>query len=235
MGLEITVGALADLLDNDPEGANWLVKDLNAVSDVMKKSGIPPHIEPENAPTWSASGFGYSGLHHLREVAGLIWVGKDIPRGPLDEGSPAETALFNAALPRLEPPKIHHRFFGGKSKPKLPFVHLIVHSDAAGYYVPTDFETPLVPKKMHETTAHIWPLGSVQQLAKEIEILIERMQIPAEMNSEDERLQSLLEKTKSKANSGALWEYQPIAAYTALILQEACAASLKTGAAICFN
>jgi len=235
MGLEITVGALADLRQNDPEGVKWLRKELELVSEVMVKSGLQPHREPEDAQIWFASGYGYSGLHKLREIAGLHWMGKEIPCGRLNDDIAAEDALFYAALQRLQPTILQRFVSLGKSKSKLPFVHLIAHSDAAGYYVPTNFEFPLIPKRMEESTAHIWPLGSVQQLAGEVGALIELLKIPIGVDQYDERLLSRLETGNDETGVGALWEFHPIAAFTALILKEACEASLQSGAAIQFS
>ena len=88
MGLGITIGILADLAESEPEGAAWVRQNLQATADVMPRAGLAPHKEPEATEAWSASGYGYSGPHALREVAGLVWQGEPI-RSRWTPGSPA--------------------------------------------------------------------------------------------------------------------------------------------------
>ncbi len=161
MGLSVLVGVLADLCAHAPEGAEWAAKNLAAVAALMETSGLPPHQEPKGVAVWSADAYGYGGLHHLQEIVGLVWQGKAIPKGPLDDKYPTETALFQAALPQLTPSKLR-RFFKGR-KTKIPFIHLVVHSDVDGYYFPIDFETPFAPLVMEQPLAHIRPVGLVRR------------------------------------------------------------------------
>lgn len=237
MGLGITVGTLADLLENDEEGANWIADHFSEINDLLHANGFKKHTEPEKCEVWSADGYGYSGLHALREVAGIVWMGKDIPRDVLLTGRDKTCGdkLFDTALPMLlgeEKKGWFSRLIRGTKRPLLlPFLHLVAHSDAEGYYVPIDFPVPLTPNVMREETATLWPLGSVQQLSKEVTELMDHLEIPNDLTSQSDDLIECLEASKPKVD-GALWESQPIATYSALILKDACNASMKTGAAI---
>ena len=104
-------------------------------------AGILPEKEdgpeaPEEDEPWEAQGYGYAGLHALRQVAGLVWRGAPIPRAPriTGEGAPDGQALGEA---------VHAALTGGGALP--PFAHLMQHSDAAGWCVPQDFEAPVPP------------------------------------------------------------------------------------------
>ena len=92
----------------------------------------------------SADGYRYACLHALRDVAGLVWMGKEIPRKVLLTGQDAYSAkLFNSALAMLvgETEKgWFSRLFPRRQEPaSFPFLHLVAHSDAEGCYVPIDF------------------------------------------------------------------------------------------------
>lgn len=240
MGLGLTVGILADLKQNDPEGADWVQAQLDDVNHALVAVGHAPHHEPEDCAVWWADGYGYSGLHALREVAGLLWLRRPIPRDKLIDGrgsSLAEDQLFEACLPALVPPKrgLLAKLMGKPTEPRLePFMHLIVHSDAEGYYVPIDFPVPVAPEKMREETASIWPVGSVQRLADEVDTICSALEIPPDLTSDSLGLEQAMER-ETPVTDDALWQAQPIATHSALILREACAASMRTGAAIAFG
>jgi hypothetical protein len=241
LGLVITVGLLSDLLENDRDGADHFRIELAATAIEMERAGLAPHREPEKAEVWGAEGYGYSGLHALREVAGLVWQGKPIPVDHQLTGdqTPASDALFEAALAILKGqprPGLLDRLFGRKATSRVlpPFAHLVVHSDAQGFYVPTEFDHPIIPAAMDEATAHLWPLGSVQRLSAELETLAQSLGLPAEPPEPDDVIEKYLEA--APVASGLLpWQAQPIATYTLLILHQACRRSLRTGAAICFG
>lgn len=240
MGLSVTVGVLADLLEHDEEGAGWVKGHFTEVNDLLRANGFEKHSEPEKCEIWSADGYGYSGLHALREVAGIVWMGKRIPRDILLTGQDKTCGdkLFDAALPMLlggEKKGWFSRLVRSPQKSvSLPFLHLVAHSDAEGYYVPIDFPLPLTPNVMQKETATLWPLGSVQQLSKEVTVLKGHLEIPNDLKSQSDDLIECLEAKKPKAD-GALWEAQPIATYSALVLKEACDAAMRTGASISFG
>ncbi|NND41480.1 MAG: hypothetical protein HKO04_05315 [Silicimonas sp.] len=239
MGLGLTVGILADLDRNDAEGAEWVRDELSATNDALRHNNLPTHEEPTDCEVWSVDGYGYSGLHALREVAGRVWAGKPVPRDALLDGSdtPYNEALFEAALPELTngaAKGLFARLFGKSRAKHLPFLHLVCHSDAQGYYVPVDFAFPVMPVEMDDDTAHLWPLGSAPALAREITELSGILEIPADLTAASQTMQDAMEKPDADPDL-PLWRAQPIATYSALILREACAASARTGAAISFG
>lgn len=240
MGLSLTVGILTDLLEHDKEGAEWIIGHFEEINNVLAKAGFDQHVEPTDCEVWSADGYGYSGLHALREFAGLAWQKQPLPRTPRLTGREELSnsgKLFDAVLPFLDSDnKIG--FFAkllGKTNVKEPpaFSHLVCHSDAEGYYVPIDFSVPLIPNTMREETKSIWPVGSVQRLDAELDVLIELLEIPQGVNSQSESLWNAMDSDQTKPED-PFWLVQPIASYSALVLKEACSASLRTGAAIAF-
>lgn len=240
MGLHITVGALADLEKNDKESTSFIYDDFIEINNTLTDYGLSNHYEPKSCKVLSLCGYGYYGLHALREVAGMVWKNKPIPNNKILTGkeSSYNDELIEAIYLFLGD-KSGKRWFN-KLKPKRfnpvlpPFMHLMIHSDAGGYYVPIDFSIPLMPKDSPKEYLDIWPLGSVQQLSKEIDVLIKALNIPDYLGYQSEIFEKLFEGDRLKNHNG-IWSSQPIAAYSALILQEACKHSMKTGAAIAFS
>jgi len=129
MGLAICVGMLADLLENDPEGAEALEEDLAEVNRVLAAAGLPPHSEPrvpvEPDSRASVESFPYSFIHYLRRAYAHRVLSPDWVATPLaDDADPAAD------------PKIQTLLDSEDS-------HLLCHSDAEGFYVPVDFKEVL--------------------------------------------------------------------------------------------
>lgn len=153
MGLAVAVGALADLLINDSEGAGWLDKSLAAVNQLLAKEGLPSHAEPRAlalpARRNSIRSFPYSYIHHLRRAyahrrADPAWTAT--PLG--DHARPIDDPVLGAELDMLRS-------------------HLLCHSDAEGFYVPVDFRDVLAPGR-DEPRIPGGLLGSSHRLLEEL-------------------------------------------------------------------
>jgi hypothetical protein len=241
MGLGLKVGLLADLDQNDPDSAEAKRHLFAAMAKAMADVGLVPHAEPKDCVIWDADGYRYTGLHALREVAGLVWRGLPIPTDhPLTgTDTPNADALFTTAAAACAPERrqgLFERLLGEKrtARPPLPpFAHLVLHSDADGFYVPVDFVQPLIPLPAPAGTELLWPLGSVQRLAAELEVLARALGLPDTLPDPDTLLETWLE-SPSPGPITALWQAQPIATHSLIILRKACDHSLRTGAAIAF-
>jgi hypothetical protein len=148
MGLSICVGALADLMHADEEGAEWLREQLASVNDVLRTHGLPAHEEPETpiAPTRAGvDGFPYSWIHILRRAYAhsVVRPSKALRPLALDEDGSGDSEVSQLA----------HR----------GTTHLICHSDAEGLYVPVDFERVLIAESLPGSA-----LGSTQRLMLEL-------------------------------------------------------------------
>lgn len=146
MGLAISVGMLASLEQSDTEGATWFREQLEKVYKVLEDEGAPPFTEPETVQVRtfeSANGYPYSFLHYLRRAYAFQREG--LPLTPAD--SPISETDFEII----------------QDASTLFDSHLLVHSDAEGFYVPVELDDPIfsddVPGAM---------LGSSQGILREL-------------------------------------------------------------------
>jgi hypothetical protein len=167
MGLSITVGILADLLENEPEGAEHVRSDFDIISEILGQHGLPAHEEPTSLPGLhdrsGMTGFPYSFLHYLRRF---------YARGIAQTEQPFARRLYAIwfAQPMQPPPPVGHGE-DPSTDPVLirvasPKHHLLWHSDCEGYYVPIDFPNVL---EDHRLTGG--SVGSTARLLDELAVV----------------------------------------------------------------
>jgi hypothetical protein len=108
--------------------------------------------------------------------------------------------------------------------------HLIIHSDAEGYYIPQDFERVIIPGESCPIAGGI--VGSSQRLLDECKRIAAVLQLPLELEAEDERVFNAAE---SQGKGATVWERYGRESYSCLQLYHAANHSISTGAAIVFT
>jgi len=233
---------LADLLVNDEEGAAWMEEDLTKLNGVLAKANLAPHVEPRETDIISADTYGYSGLHYLRRCAAHLHYVGALPSQER-EGKSIEDAHyvrysneFESENAALEP--------GDFARPsQRRYDHLIMHSDAEGYYIPQRFERVLIAGDQ----AYGW-VGSSYALLDECERLAAALQVPASLlaDGEDMEFGNAIDAAQKPSKGGlfaslfkpkrddALWRTHPIAAMMCAKLHNAATHSIRTGAAVVF-
>jgi hypothetical protein len=217
MGLALEVGILADLKEADAEGFAYFKEQFGILNQFLSGARLGTHVEPEELDkVFSCSMYGYSGLHYLRRVGAHLALGRPIPP-PGDK-----EAAHDPILER----DYWNRFLAGKY-PK--YQHLIVHSDAEGFYVPIDFKGALVATDDIPLLGGM--LGSTQQLQAECRELADVLGVPAGLDAEADEIMSAIE---TQGQGLAKWQQYAVETFTCLQLIAACDASLRTKAAIVF-
>jgi hypothetical protein len=130
MGLSISVGVLAYLIENDEEGANGLAATLRGVNEVLIEHDQPTYEEPEQVPPLvsraALTGFSYAFLHYLRRFyANIAHDPKWIPTLTPDHESATDDPILDEEMYMMSS-------------------HLLCHSDSDGFYLPIDFDEIII-------------------------------------------------------------------------------------------
>jgi hypothetical protein len=234
MGLALEVGILADLKDADEEGYASYIDAFARLNNVLRSEGFEVHVEPEELDEiFSCDMLSYTGIHYLRRIAVHLALGKPIP-APGDEQTYRNIALSD---------EYFDNFNAGKS---MKYQHLIVHSDAEGFYIPIDFERVIATP----TLSGGW-VGSTQRLRAECAELAGMLSMPLDMHHEEDELTRAADaqlhprsqssprlwpwkRAETEQSSDLMWKRYGVETCACLRLLAACQVSLQTKAAIVF-
>jgi hypothetical protein len=229
MGLALSVGLLSDLKRNDNEGFEAFSTYFVNLNRLLESNNLPVHSEPFDIEPWDAEMFGYSGLHYLRRLAAYVDSGIELP-GPGDDNSAQDERLeayFSDVIGKQ--PSFLTALFRKRKGFKRGFDHLIVHSDAEGFYLPLDFPGVLFADDEEIPGGMV---GSTPRLLSECDRLAKILDIPAHITKDSDELWEAIE---SQGEGETLWQRYGVESFTCVALREACRVSMRTGAAIVFN
>ncbi|MGK5025989.1 hypothetical protein [Janthinobacterium sp. RB2R34] len=213
MGLAISVGALAELQQEDPEGAQDLLASLETANALLKQAGLPQHAEPVALPQLQSraliDSFPYSFIHYLRRAYAHAALDAQWRAMPLPDGEePAEDPVLDEAQDTFDS-------------------HLICHSDCEGFYFPLVFDEVIFADDEHELLGGM--LGSSYKLREELVTVAPALGIflLGDMlgDEEAERINARIEAEDGLDRELVAW----LAAY------EACRLSIEHNTAIVFN
>lgn len=226
MGLSISVGLGAEVrADGDDETLAYLEDQFEIINDLLESFGMSPHREPyELDPdrTLTLDMYGYSGLHYLRRVAAHLAFREELPP-PGDEEAAADPVLAEYYQ------TFDEHLAEGKAA-AMRFQHLIMHSDAEGYYLPLDFPEVIHADPSLEVSGDM--LGSSPRLLAECLELAEALELPDDLDPESDEV---WEAAESQGEGELKWQRYGIESHTCLALIRASRASVETGAAVVFN
>lgn len=229
MGPAIEVGILADLSENDPEAVEVFKEYFRTLNVFLASAGLPPHSEPRDCPIHSGDMYGYSGLHYLRRIAAHLDGRGSLPP-PGDQDAADDGVLEDYLLAAGQEPTYFERTFGKwLRRRRRSFDHLIVHSDAEGFYLPLDFPDVLFPPDGYNIPGCM--IGSSVRLRDECERLAAALQLPLDLDPDSDEV---FEATESQGEGPTLWQRYGIESFNCLRLHAAATHSIKTGAAIVF-
>jgi hypothetical protein len=229
MGLTIEVGYLRDMKENDEEGVQWFNEEMEKINGILRQLKLPEHKESDKADIWSFDMFGYSGLHYLRRIAAHIDNSGALP-SPGDADSSKDNILEMYFEDYLQPEKKSlFSLFSKSKKRKGAFDHLIIHSDADGYYLPVDFQEVIIPPENLKIPGGM--IGSSVQLIKELEKIANVLELPEDLDPEDEEV---WEAADAQGESNIKWKKYGVESYTCLGLLKASRLSIRNNTAIVF-
>jgi hypothetical protein len=231
LGLSLSVGYLADVISSDPGGSAEVSSYFARLNEALVAAGYKPHREPvelDESLRFSCDMWGYSGLHHLRRIAAHAALGLPMPP-PIAEDATDDPVLKRYYAEAAQPPNWVARLFRARSGDSLSFQHVIVHSDAEGYYVPQDFSKVIFPPENLKVPGAM--IGSVPRLHEECRALAKLLEIPEGLDAESDEV---LEAAENPGSGAAHWQRYGVESFSCIRLLAACQASLNTGAAIVF-
>ena len=238
MSLEIVVGHLAYQLQHDADGAAMHRATLDSLNALLAEAGEPPHVEPDSitGDTRSWQSYGYAGLHYLRRLAAWHGIHQRLPPPCSDAQAASDAALTELYRQHDDYLSIRHHgdasTQGDHSDAPPPFAHLLLHSDAEGFYLPRPLPVVLFDMASPQRGGIGGMVGSAQQLLKECHELAALMALPEDIDPNSDEIRN---NVHVPVPDGAPWQRYGIESYVLTRLIAACEASLATGAAIVFT
>lgn len=240
MGLTVAVGLYAQNLAEDEEEAEFLDEPFDALNAVLAEQGMAAHQEPKSMPHdryFEAQMWGYGGLHALRRL-GAFWALKGVlpPPGASYESYANDPLsvqfgqLHEHYLLNRDKRKILGLFGGPPLRPK--FQHLVLHSDAEGFYLPRSFKEVIVDFTQPQRPGLGMMIGSSAALLEECSELAAALHLPDDVDPESDDFLELMDEPNTQ---GPVWQAYPVEAHGILNLMAACRSSLETGAVIQFT
>ncbi|MBX9795729.1 hypothetical protein [Sphingomonas sp.] len=238
MGLTVAVGLSAQNLAEAEEDEELLNEPFNHLNEVLVANGLAHHNEPRTVPHgeyFEAQMWGYNSLHALRRLAAYLSMERRLPQ-PTQYGTHNEDPVY------IKFNRLHEQYIENpKSKGIMgifkkrvappPYQHLIMHSDAEGFYVPQSFDEVIVDWTQPQRPGLGMMIGSSAKLLVECEALAKYLNLPAGFEPESDEFLDILE---SPPGSGEPWQVLAVEAHAVANLTRAAHASLKLGAAIQF-
>ena len=223
MGLSISVGLGTEVREEgDDETLAYLEDQFEVINDLLESFGLSPHREPyelEASQVLSLDMFGYSGIHYLRRVAAHLALGEELPP-PGDEEASADPVLADYY-------QLYDEHLAEGKAGAMRFQHLIIHSDAEGYYLPVEFDEVIHADPSLEIAGDM--IGSAHRLLEECLELARALELPDDLDPESEEV---CEAAENQGEGGEGWRRYGVESHTCLALIRACRASVATGAAV---
>jgi hypothetical protein len=149
MGLTVAVGLYAQNFA-EVDDKEFLDEAFVQLNEVLTEQGMEPHTEPRAIPHhayFESEMWGYGGLHALRRVAAYLTLKGELPL-PVEYPKYTEDPVyleFNEKHDSFIRNPLSAGFLGmfRKPLPVPPFQHLMMHSDAEGFYIPQAFDLVL--------------------------------------------------------------------------------------------
>ena len=229
MGLSLEVGILADLRENDEEGYEHCRNQFEALNSYLQQVQLPTHLEPEEGEVWSTDMYGYSGLHYLRRIAAHLDSTGKLPPPGQDNSSEDPVLKGYYEVDASANSSFISRLFKKQAKPKRTFDHLILHSDAEGYYLPLNFPDVLFPTESLEIAGGM--VGSSYGLLDECKRIAAILEIPSEL---DETSDELWQAAETQGEGDLKWKRYAIESFSCVCLIKGCRKSIETKAALVF-
>jgi hypothetical protein len=217
MGVDLTVGYLAEMNANDAEGMAQSRKRFAGITKRLKKDKLPTYTEPEDIRYWAIRVWPQNGIALLQRLAIFLWkkdgklpspatYGMDAPFEGDDISGIYEDCYF---------------YSEERNKQGQNFRHLVCHSCRDGGWLPIVFEEPFTEAAVE--------YGSSVHLKEQCEAVAAALELPLDLDPDAKEVQ---ESLRTPAKSGKTWKRYGIESFNCLLLHKAARLSIERVAAI---
>jgi hypothetical protein len=236
VGLSLTVGILADLTaQGETDALAHFRSQFDAINAALRAKNFPEHHEPAELPAGrppvTAELISYRGLHTLRRLAAHLLASGTLPdpTGPHTPPNHKDPVLSDYyASRRYTTPTTPEQLSPDHPHPGA-FKHLMLHSDAEGYYLPLNFRYVISPSPDLKIAGGL--IGSSLRLAEECQALASALSLPLDTDPDSDEVQHAIESP----GQGDAWRRYGVESHTCLQLHRAAQASLTLNAALVFT
>jgi len=238
MGLSIVVGILPELKQNDPGDLELFHDQFRRINGALHHMHIAEHHEPEEADgvPWIFDMRGFHTLHYLRRLAAYICLRDSLP-SPGDEDSSTDPINEGWCMWATRESVSHEKKFleklaGDKAEAPIPYEHLMVHSDANGFYLPQHFHRVVISPEGSGILGE-GLIGSAYSLKDDLERIAKAINLPLDdVEPDSDEVQEAFEK---QGKVSGTWHPYGVESYACLQMYEAVTTSIATGCAMVFT
>jgi hypothetical protein len=217
MGVDVTVGYLAELKANDAEGMVHVRKRFADITKRLKKDKLPAYKEPEDIHYWAIRVWPQNGIALLQRLAIFLWRKDELPPSPASYG-------MGAPFEGDDIERIYEDcyFYSEENNAKgQNFRHLVCHSCRDGGWLPVSFDEPFTEGGLQ--------YGSSILLKTQCEAVAEVLKLPLDLDPNEKEVQDAL---RTPGKSRTIWKRHGIESFNCLLLHKAACLSVERGAAI---
>jgi hypothetical protein len=231
MGLSLVVGIYPELARNDPGNQEFYRDQFKRVNQALHHARIPEHHEPaeaEGAP-WSCDLQGFETLHYLRRLAAYICLREEVPP-PGDEDCAIDPINEQWCLwaTNHQPKGLMAQLLGDRVDEPIPYEHLMVHSDANGFYLPKQFHRVVIAPEQYGVLGE-GLIGSAYSLREDCKRIAAAIDLPLDLDPDADEVQEAFEK---QGKIPGAWRPYGRESFACLQLHRAASVSIATGCAI---
>ncbi len=240
MGLDIAVGLLSSVIaEGSSDEIALFSSTFENLNTVLIDAGEEPHNEPktlEVEPPFEAQMWGYGGLHRVRRLAAYQHFENALPPPSDRDDALNDDPVLKQFYVELDR-QMNQRgrgLFGGlfrRASPLLPFQHLMMHSDAEGFYLPRSMNRVIFDVNQPQLEGVGGMVGSAESLLEECRFLARRINLPMDFDPQSEEI---WEAADLGNGPGELWHQYGVESFCLTVLMRACEVSLETEAAVAF-
>lgn len=230
MGPSLVVGIYPELSRNDPGNLEYYREQFKLVNEALHHAHIAEHREPDKAEgaPWSCDMRDFKTLHYLRRFAAYLALKDEIPLPGDDDAAVDPITEEWCMWATNQQPGLIAGLLGDRVEAPIAFEHLMVHSDASGFYLPQPFHRVVIAPE-HLGIVGQGLIGSAYSLRDDCKRIAAAIDLPLDLDPESDEVSEAFEK-QGKLNG--TWQRYGRESFACLQLHRAASIAIASGCAI---